>query len=124
VNFIFWTAYFKYYPVVGKTNAPQRPKGKPGRMPKRDLDPVIDVLIDYWERKCGPGSFSADWAKRNPSEQIRKPLTPAAAFICDVIELIDPARLREVPKTIERVRAQRKRRATSPIPCNRGSDSA
>jgi hypothetical protein len=98
--------------------------GKPGPKPSRRLDLVVDVLVDYWERKCGP--FSADWTKRTPSEQSRQPLTNATRFVCDVVEFfLGSERLREMPKTIDRVRARRKAaRATSPIRSNRGSDFA
>jgi hypothetical protein len=106
---IIHECYFEYYPPWGYIPA-LPPTPRRGRTPNRRLDPVVDHLVDYWERKLGPGSFTAEWSKGS-----RLPLTEATAFICDVVEFIDPDCLHEVPKTIERVRAERKRRATSPI---------
>jgi hypothetical protein len=79
-----------------------------GRPPKQDLDCVIDLLADFWEWAVGPGSFTAKWTKGE-----RKPATHAAAFVRDVVKYIDPARLLEVPKAMERVIKERNKRSSS-----------
>jgi hypothetical protein len=111
-----WEEYQSLLKGLGRVASVMRTSRGPvkrnrGPVPNRDLDRVVGYLVFCWEEKIvGPGSFSADWIKGK-----RLPLTPAASFVCDVVEFIDSERLREVPKTIERVRAERKRRATSPI---------
>ncbi len=80
-----------------------------GRPPKRDLDRVVGYLAMCWEAIVGPGTFTAKWETRT-----RRPLTPAAAFVRDIVEFIDSARLPEMRKAMERVIRARKQHPHTP----------
>jgi hypothetical protein len=79
VRQIIMMADLYYYPPWGYSPALPLTRRR-GRTPNRRLDPVVDHLVGYWERKLGPGSFTAEWAKGS-----RLPLTEATAFVCDVV---------------------------------------
>jgi hypothetical protein len=81
-----------------------------GKPPQRDLDRVVGYLAACWEEIVGPGTFTAKWETKT-----RRPLTPAGAFVREIVEFIDSARLPEVRKAMERViRRARKQHPHTP----------
>jgi hypothetical protein len=109
-----WRKYQNLLGDLGKiadtmqTSRGSRAKRK-GRPPKRDLDRVVGCLAMCWEAIVGPDTFTAKWETRT-----RRPLTPAAAFVHDIVEFIDSARLPEVRKAMERVIRARKQHPHTP----------
>ena len=115
-----WRKYQNLLADLGKiADTMQTSRGSPakraGRPPKRDLDRVVGYLASCWEAIVGPDTFTAKWETRT-----RRPLTPAAAFVGDIVEFIDSARLPEVRKAMERVIRARKQHPHIPRqPANR-----
>ena len=115
-----WRKYQNLLADLGKiADTMQTSRGSPakraGRPPKRDLDRVVGYLASCWEAIVGPDTFTAKWETRT-----RRPLTPAAAFVGDIVEFIDSARLPEVRKAMERVIRARKQHPHTPRqPANR-----
>jgi hypothetical protein len=89
---------------------PPRPKRGTGRPPKtKDLYALVDRLATYWEKETGQ-QFKQSWHKERTGESKgqRRPTTNAAAFIYDVVQLVDPLHGGALPKVTERIVAERR----------------
>jgi hypothetical protein len=78
------------------------PRRRGGRREERHLDPMVRHLANLWEEHAGPGSFKGQSAK---------------AFVAEFVQALDPSRLSEVKKAVERVIAERKtKQSGTPVP--------
>lgn len=73
------------------------------------LHVLVAELATYWETESGQ-RFKSIWHKENygVSRGRKVPITPAAAFVSDVVELVLPRHLHLLPKVMEKVVAQRR----------------
>jgi len=81
---------------------PKRGKGRPSKT--RDLRALAECLVDHWEA----------WTGHLPTQNWHQgePIANAAQFVYCAVEYIDPERLGELPKVMEKIVAER-RAATS-----------
>jgi hypothetical protein len=75
----------------------KRKRGKPPTA--KDFVALVDRLATCWERATGK-RFTQDWHKGEP-------VSAAARFVHAVVKLVDPARLRSLPKAAAQVVAER-----------------
>jgi hypothetical protein len=78
-----------------------QPARSRGRRPNpRNLYASVHVLVECWEALTKK-PFKQDWHRARPT-------TAAAAFVFNVVKLIDAARLGELPKITERIVSERR----------------
>jgi hypothetical protein len=83
-------------------NLPAPAKRSRGQPTARDLYQVVDWLADCWE-DFAEKEFKRDWHEG-------KPATAAMAFVYAVVNVIDKARLNELPTVTKNVVADRRKR--------------
>jgi hypothetical protein len=59
-----------------------------GRPPEYYLPLIYGVMASAWRRAHGDEGFTSGWGKRSEPA----PTSPAAHFLCDAVEIIDPGR--------------------------------
>jgi hypothetical protein len=90
--------------IAGAVPPPPPVRSKGRRPNQRNLYAAVRVLVECWEAMTKK-PFKQDWHKAQPT-------TAAAAFVFDVVTLIDAARLGELPKVTARIVNERRAAAS------------
>jgi hypothetical protein len=85
----------------------RRSRGQPKQ---KDLYYLVSALAEYWEGDLDR-RFTQRW--HTDPKTGREPVSDAARFVADVVRLIDPTRVAELPQAMKNVVAERRRRLSS-----------
>jgi hypothetical protein len=90
--------------------APAPPRRKQGRPSPWDLDEVVHILVQEWERMTG-APFTQAWHRDQSLGGRRVPNSDGARFVYKIVEFIDSTRLDELPNVTEKIVTERLKKA-------------
>jgi hypothetical protein len=81
-----------------------------GQPKQEDLYDLVSALAEYWVGELDR-RFTSKW--HTDPKTGREPVSDAARFVADVVRLVDPTRVAELPQAMKNVVAERRRRVSS-----------